>query len=1021
MRDYKSKSLYHFYAGCVLSLFITHSAFSQGHLINQTDQVTLNLAAEQFHQGNYQLSLQSARRLQDLDLVSKDRLPAIALEQARYYEAVSRLKLSLPGADDSAAKFLSTVRHPAYRQRVSFNLAQYYFRHNQLTKAIAWYESAAIGNLTNEEIADMKFELAYCYFNSRRFEQAEPLFASIREVQGKYYIAGNYYYALLAYNDSKYEEALASFQRIENEEAYRNIVPYYIAEIYYFMGNRAKALDLATALTKRTEKLYYDNELHLLAAQVLFEDQRYEEAIPYFEHYYDASEQVRKEELYEMAYSYYRVGQYSDAIGKFRLLNESQDSLGQTAMYLLGDCYLRTGDKKSARNAFSICAEMPYNAKQQEASLLLYGKLSYDLGYNDAAIRGLSLLISDFPNSVHVSEARTVLSDLLMRTNNYADALETLKDATERSSEYWKVQQKVTYGYAMQRYAAGSIQEADSLLAISLSQAPDRNYEAAAWFWRGDIASRSGRPANAISYLQKFLAKADEQVLSALSPGATISNAYMTMGYAAMDIQDYAAAQNYFSRSRQGMDANGPENMNAVLREADAAFMQKSFRDAFSLYDRVIAASIPVSDYARIQKAKLLGLQNKTQEKMTLLQQVVTKSPASAYSDDARYELAITQIEEEKYGPAVTTLLPLTEARGTYTARSWLKLGFAYQQQNSDAKAIEAYKHLITDFAASEERTTALEALRSLYVENNQPEAYAALLKEYDLPAAGGESPDATFYAAAEAQIAAGKWANAKQTLTRYLESFPNGSFTTKAHYYKAESHYQLKEFDAALAEYAQVLALPWNEYSEISAKRAADLAFKAKDYTAAGNYYRLLRNSTMDGPGLQLAYTGLMRSAFSAGQFDQAGLYADTLLTLPELSAQAMTEVQFLKAGGFQKKGQYDEALVLYKTLTESKDEAISAEARYRTAELYFIKGDMANAEKEAGNTIRLGGNAYWEVRSYLLISDIFIKQKDYFNAKATLNSVVRNTKNQELKKEATQKLEEVKKLEKRQSKLRE
>ena len=65
-------------------------------------------------------------------------------------------------------------------------------------------------------------------------------------------------------------------------------------------------------------------------------------------------------------------------------------------------------------------------------------------------------------------------------------------------------------------------------------------------------------------------------------------------------------------------------------------------------------------------------------------------------------------------------------------------------------------------------------------------------------------------------------------------------------------------------------------------------------------------------------------------------------------------------------------------------------------------------------------GNNDYWIVKSYILLADIFIKQKDYFNAKATLTSVVKRTKNTELKQEASKKLAEVKTLEKHHSKLK-
>ncbi len=55
-------------------------------------------------------------------------------------------------------------------------------------------------------------------------------------------------------------------------------------------------------------------------------------------------------------------------------------------MYLLGDAYLRTGQKANARNAFLMCARNSSNQKQQEVSQFNYAKLSYELGYQDVAL-----------------------------------------------------------------------------------------------------------------------------------------------------------------------------------------------------------------------------------------------------------------------------------------------------------------------------------------------------------------------------------------------------------------------------------------------------------------------------------------------------------------------------------------------------------------------------------------------------------------------------------------------------------
>ena len=49
------------------------------------------------------------------------------------------------------------------------------------------------------------------------------------------------------------------------------------------------------------------------------------------------------------------------------------------------------------------------------------------------------------------------------------------------------------------------------------------------------------------------------------------------------------------------------------------------------------------------------------------------------------------------------------------------------------------------------------------------------------------------------------------------------------------------------------------------------------------------------------------------------------------------------------------------------------------------------------------------WVTKSYILLGDIYFKQKDYFNAKATFQSIVDNSIVPEFKKEAQEKLNRV------------
>jgi predicted nucleic acid-binding protein len=82
--------------------------------------------------------------------------------------------------------------------------------------------------------------------------------------------------------------------------------------------------------------------------------------------------------------------------------------------------------------------------------------------------------------------------------------------------------------------------------------------------------------------------------------------------------------------------------------------------------------------------------------------------------------------------------------------------------------------------------------------------------------------------------------------------------------------------------------------------------------------------------------------------------------------------------------------------------------------------QNSLPAAEKAALSTIKeTGSYDEWVTRSYILLGDIFMQQKDYFNAKATFESVAKNAAIAELKSEAQQKYDAAAAAEKASSKI--
>lgn len=1014
----KSRLAIKTFAVLSLALMGNSSSWAQIHTPFLSHNNWLNNAEQQYGQQLYAASVFSANKY----LLQKDALfinldPIIQEDKAEYLRFVSSVKnnkLQYPP--------LQTT-NPAYQELTAFAKAKYYFNKGNWPLAIIEYKKAGIANLSNKEIATAKFELAYCYFNNKQFSEAKALLLTIKDIDGPYANAAHYYFGLLSYNESDYKNALSSFQKIEQLPEYKNVVPYYIAEILYFDGQREKSLQKAKAIIAQPEKSYYFNETHLLAAQCLFEGSEYEKAIPYFEFYYQNVAKIRKQDLFKMAYCYYRTQQWQKAIEPFQQLSTVQDNLGQNAMYLLGDCYLKIDDRKGAKNAFSICSEMPFNEELIQPSLLVSGKLAFELGYVNEGAGQLKKLLKDFPKSSYTTEATNLLSEQLFKDGNYSEAYQLLQQS-EASSK--ALIQKIAYGFAMQNMQQNNWNEAEKLLNESIENSENSSYTAAALFWKAEVDYRNKNYSAALNNGKEFISIYSPEVAT-ISANATTQNALMTLGYAALNQQDFAQARQYFAQAQSkqsGTNYSATLAADAALREADAAFLEKDYAKASELYTKAMAQNGRDADYARFQKSTLLGLQGKSAEQAEMLLDIIAqKNPESKYKYEAHYALGDLHLDANKYEDAINHFQKINDLTAKHLAvNSLMKIGFAYQEADNDAKSIETYKKVVQNYPNSEQKNAALEALKNLFVSVNKPKEYVQLLKDNNLAATDNAGLDSLFYAAAETQYAGSKYDKAVEAMGNYLQQYPQGIFYTKANFYKAESHYQLKQFDSAIVGYDAVLMQSWSDFTEPSALKASALALAQNNNTAAEKYYGILRNNAMSKENLKLAYKGLMTVTKNQNNYIASSNFADTLLTIPEIDEQSKNEALLVKGNVLLQQQKYDEAAVFYNQLTAAKNIEIAAESHYNLAQILLLQSKLENAEAAANKAIQQTTNSgYWNTKSYLLMADVFIAQKDYFNAKATLQSVVKNVKNEALKREALQKLEQVKALEKGKSKLSE
>lgn len=996
---------------------ITAGALAQQTRIYTDPQANYKQAKEFFQKEQYSLAYPLFKELRN-GMGSTDRSNnSIAYDDVHFYTIACGLQQNEVFAAEDAKNFIEVNYNPSLKQRLSFHLAEYYFRQKDMKEALAYYEQTSAASLSNRQVADMKFHQGYAYFTLQQFDKASPLLESIaKSSSDPNYKDANYYFGLISYAKRNYREGLSAFQKVENDDQYKNVVPFYVANIYYVQGQKDKALQYGESALGKTSG-YYDIPMKELIGHAWFERKEYAKALPYLEEYVNKTDKVSRETLYQLSYCYYQGKQLNKAVEGLKQLSGGEDSLSQNAMYILGDAYLKLGDKANARNAFSFGATNNTNPTQREVSKFNYAKLSYELGYQDIALSEFKKFLDEYPNSTYQKEAAEIAAALLANTNNYREALSILEKIQSPPETVKRMYPKVLYGRAMELINDQDLNGAKAVLDKALKDPFNAPVLPVINFWEGEIAYRQNRLDEAISFYNDYLRNP-----SYSSGEVSVINAKYNLGYCYYRKLNYQQALPFFEQVSKNPSLNAkPVEQDAYLRLGDCYFMNKDFTKARAVYNTIIRYSWPSGDYATYQTAMIAGI-NSGNEKINLMKSIETKYPSSVLIPDVNLEIAKTYLADERYRESVPYLNNVINApvAGNLKPEAQLKLGLSYLNLNSNTEALNQFKKLVADYPNTPEANEAIENVKAIYTAEGKTEAYVDFMKSVGRSVTVDEEDNLT-YRAAENKYVDKDFNSALTAFNNYLNKFPDGQHALDAWFLRSEIYNQRKDWQNAAGGYAEVAGRGASKYAERSASQAGRIYyFELKDYAKAEQYFTVLKTLAAGGENRLEAMRGLLRSQYQQKKWEEAVANAQELLKEKNTSVDDKVLAYMTTARAEQNKSQFAEAIQNFKNVVSINKASFAAEARYEIASCYYSLDDLKNADKAAFETINKSGSYdFWITKAYILLGDIYLKQKDYFNAKATLQSVVDNSSITELKNEAAEKLKTVTSEEKSESKI--
>lgn len=940
--------------------------------------------------------------------------------RAELYYAKCAVQLNLPDGEKLMLDFIRRYSPDPIANEALIDVANYYFNAGDYDKALDYFTRAPVNGLNREQRAEAKFKMGYAFFVKKQFANARNNFQDVKDIPGDYFYPTNYYLGLCYFFEGKYDEAIRSLRIAEQYDRYRPHIPYYISQIY-FAERRYDEL-IAYATPKLNERgLQKKNEINQLLGQAYFEKGEYERALPLLEEYAANTSRMREEEFYQLAFAQYKTGAYQKAVRNFEELAAADSQLAQYAMYYLADSYLRLGQKASARTAFATAKRMNYDKGIQEESLYNYAKLSYELKDPREAIAALQDIA---PTSRYYPEAQALMSEIFLSYRDYRQALEILEKMPNKTPQLRKSYQQVAFFRALQLIQENDLAGAKAMIDKSLQDPVDTQTKALAIYWQAEIAQREKDYNGSIRLMTQFLTMA--KGMTGLPDESSLFTANYVQGYNYLKLQNYTAALGFFQETVSGIKRNlnfissqavkTDILADATMRVGDSFFKRNQYPDAVRYYDEAIAGKYPGFVYAMYQKAVIEGLRGKTTEKILALEEIVRSHPRSEFADDALLQLGITYQEIGRPNQAIPPLRQLvTEYRGRtpLVNQALIRLGLITYNQNNPEGAISYYKQVFSNNPTKEEGDLALAALEEIYVDDlGRAGDYFAFLETIPGYKPTNATKDSLTFKVAEAQFESANYQRAAQLYTDYLRQFPNGLYVLNAHYSRGESYAVLRQYSQALADYEYVVERGQSRYYLRALEKAALIAYNySEDFAKAYDFYTKLEVAATNEDMRFEAQLGALRSAYRTGNQNAVIEQANKVANSPNANRNQIATANFyLGKVSFDRKN-YDNALTAFNRVISQSDNEQTAEARYLIAYIYYLKRDLDRAQQLCINANKeSSAYPYWVAKSVLLLSDILAEKGDLYNARAALEALLENYKDdQELIQTARTKLNQL------------
>jgi len=322
---------------------------------------------------------------------------------------------------------------------------------------------------------------------------------------------------------------------------------------------------------------------------------------------------------------------------------------------------------------------------------------------------------------------------------------------------------------------------------------------------------------------------------------------------------------------------------------------------------------------------------------------------------------------------------------------SYLGKAMLYLNNNEYNNALDNFFIVTNKYSKTKYFKEAISGIERAYTSLGKIEDYLAFVERLPNYSLSRLEQDTLIYNTAFIKFSEKKYQSANEIFKKYLDDFDDGNFYIDALYYYAVSSAELNDSSTATLYYNLILENSDQKYREQSLIYLARKYYNLKNYNLSNKYYSDLQEIISSNSLKREVLIRLMHGYENINR-EKAANYANQVLDFDKKDDWLLSKAYTIIARNSFDIGNYIKSKNLYEKVASISQYDEGAEAMYFIAYFSYLNDSLVSAENIIFKLADKYHSDYYIAKGFILLSDIYSKQNNTFQAKATLESVISN-----------------------------